>query len=51
MAETEILLAIKKLQVLGSIIFESCRSFQKIQNSIKVLESKTFKDCNTPQKI
>ena len=42
---------IKKIQVLGPIIFRDCSIPQEIQKSIKVLRPKIFKDCSTPQKI
>ncbi len=49
--EIEIVLAIKKIEVLGLITFRNYSTPQEIQNFIKVLRPKTFKTCSTPQKI
>ena len=50
-AEVEIILALKKIQVLGPITFGDCSFFQEIQNFIRVLRPITFEGCSFPQKI
>ena len=47
MAEAEIVLAIKKFQVLRLITFRNYSTTQEIQKFIAVLEPKTFRECNT----
>lgn len=43
-ADVEITLALKKIHVLGPIIFRGCSTPQKIEDSSKVLGSKIFRD-------
>ena len=46
-AEVEIALVIKKIQVLRPITFGGCNFPQEIQNSIEVLKPITFKNCSS----
>lgn len=50
-AQTEIVLTIKKIEVLRPITFRGCSISQETQNAIKIFGLKTFKGYNTPQII